>query len=220
MIKGSRMVIEKRHKLDLRHQDRWRVAEMLRSQPDLREIDPPRDLNLWQHLFEADDLVRVGETTVEAANAPAAEYCWGNVWCDGVPIATVAYCLSAADLLRGASNAEPMNPRQACEAVIGRLRRARMPIVMVVDDGDGGLECWCDADPARYRLLVSQGRCPGGKNSRTGRAHRVVWAYQGLWEEWCLSDATLEPDWVDAHVDRTMGWATAQIPKRRPDGRG
>jgi hypothetical protein len=198
---------------------------MLRSQPDLREIDPPRDLDLWRHLFEADDFVRVGEATVEAANAAAAEYCWGNVWRDDVPIATVAYCLRAADLLRGASKAEPMNPRQACEAVIGRLRRAGMPILMVVDDGEDGSECWCDADPARYRLLVSQGRCPGGKNSRTGRVHRVVWAYQGLWEEWreqdwCLPDGTLEPDWLEAHVDRAIGWTTAQMPKRRPDGRG
>jgi hypothetical protein len=45
---------------------------------------------------------------------------------------------------------------------------------MVVDDGDGGLECWCDADPASYRLLVSRGRCPGGTNAKTGKIHRVI----------------------------------------------
>jgi hypothetical protein len=187
MIRRSRMMIERPHKLGLSHRDRWRVGEMLRSQPDLREIDPVRDLDLWRHLFDADDLVLVDETTTTtASDAPAAEYCWGNVWHNGVPIATVAYCLRAADLLRGASYAERMSPRQACEAVIGRLRGAGTPIVMVVDDAEGGLECWCDADPASYRLLVSRGRCPGGVNKKTGRIHRVVWADPGTrvpWEE-------------------------------------
>jgi hypothetical protein len=186
MIKRSKIVIDKRHKLDLRHRDRWRVAEMLRSQPDLREINPERDLDLWRHLFDADDLVVVGETTTPAADISLAEYCWGNIWCNGVPVETVTYCLTAANLLRHATYAEEMSPRQACEAVLGRLQRARIPVVMVVDDGDGGLECWCDADPIAYRLLVSRGRCPGGINSRTGKKHRVLWADPGTrvpWEE-------------------------------------
>jgi hypothetical protein len=92
------------------------------------------------------------------------------------------------DLLRGASHVETMSRRQACEAVVGRLRGAGIPIVMVVDDGDGGLECWCDADPASYRLLVSRGRCPGGTNAKTGKIHRVLWADPGTrvpWEEDC-----------------------------------
>src|SRR6266446_7034747 len=74
----------------------------------------------------------------------------------------------------------------SCEAALGRLRGAGIPIVMVVDDGEGGLECWCDADPASYRLLVSRGRCPGGTNAKTGKIHRVLWADPGTrvpWEE-------------------------------------
>src|SRR5260370_41353679 len=154
MIRRSRMMRERRHKRGLCHRDRWRVGEMLRSQPDLREIDPVRDLDLWRHLFDADDLVLTGETATAAAHAPAAEYCWGNVWRDGLPIRTVAYCLSAVALLRGASHTEAMNRRQACEAVLGRLRVAGTPVVIVVDDRDGGLECWCDGASVRQRLFV------------------------------------------------------------------
>jgi hypothetical protein len=124
MIRRSRMMLERRHKLALCHRDRWRVGEMLRSQPDLREIDPVRDLDLWRHLFDPDDLVLIGEKATAAAHAPVAEYCWGNVWRDGLPIGTVAYCLSAVDLLRGASHSERMSRRQSCEAVLGRLRSA------------------------------------------------------------------------------------------------
>ena len=180
------MMLPVRYRTGLRHRDRWRVGEMLRSQPDLRETNPERDLDLWRHLFDADDLVLIGETATAAAHAPVAEYCWGNVWRDGLPVGTVAYCLRAVDLLRGSSYAESMSRRQACEAVLGRLRGAGIPIVMIVDDGEGGLECWCDADPARYRLLVSRGRCPGGTNTNTGKIHRVLWADPGTrvpWEE-------------------------------------
>ena len=186
MVKRSRLVIDKRHKLDLRGRDRWGVVDMLRSQPDLCEINPERDLDLWRHLFDPDNLVVVGETSGLASEIPAAEFCWGNVWCNGLPVETIAYCLRAADLLRGATCIEQMTQRQICEAVIGRLRAARIPIVMVVDDGDGGLECWCDADPSAFRLLVSRGRCPGGTNSRTGKKHRVLWADPGTripWDE-------------------------------------
>jgi hypothetical protein len=184
MVKRSRLVIDKRHKLDLRHRDRWRVAEMLRSQADLREINPERDLDLWRRLFDADDLVVVGETTALAADISVAEYCWGNIWRNGVPVETITYCLTAANLLRGATCAEEMSPRQACEAVLGRLRTARVPIVMVVDDGGGGLECWCDAEPCAYRLMVSRGRCPGGTKSKTQKTHRVLWADPGTRIPW------------------------------------
>ena len=103
------MRIARALKQQLAHRDRWTIAEMLRDQPDLREIDPVRDLDLWRHLFDPDDLVLIGETATAAAHAPAAEYCWGNVWRDGLPIGTVAYCLSAVDLLRGASHSETMS---------------------------------------------------------------------------------------------------------------
>src|SRR5258707_12493539 len=83
MVKRSRIVIDKRHKLDLCKRDRWRAAEMLRSQPELRDIDSARDLDLWRHLFDADDLVVVGERTSPAAELLASEYCWGNIWRNG-----------------------------------------------------------------------------------------------------------------------------------------
>jgi hypothetical protein len=86
MVKRGRIVIDKRHKRDLCDRDRWRVAEMLRSQPDLRDIDPARDLDLWRRLFDADDLVVVGERTSPAAEIPVAEYCWENIWRDGYPL--------------------------------------------------------------------------------------------------------------------------------------
>jgi hypothetical protein len=71
-----------------------------------------------------------------------------------------------------------LTQKEACEAVIGRLRGAEAEIVLVVDDGDGGLECWVDPAPNRYPIAShSRGRCPGGVNSRTGRLHRVVWAH-------------------------------------------
>ena len=195
ILKRSMLVIDRRHKLELHHRDRWRVSEMLRSQPDLRETKPERDLDLWRHLFEAHDAVVVGQTTAPAADIPFAEYCWGNIWHKGVPVETVTYCLTAADLLHGATYAQAMSRLQACEAVLGRLRSGRIPIVMVIDDGDGGLECWCEADPLAFRLLVSRGRCPGGTNSKTGKRHRVLWADPGTrvsWEEdlraGCLSE--------------------------------
>src|SRR5258708_6961517 len=179
MIKRSKSVIDKRHKVDLRERDRWRVTEMLRSQPDLRVVDSARDLDLWRHLFDADDLVVVGARTSTAADLLASEYCWGNIWRNGLPVQTVAYCLRTADLLRGATYAEQMSSREACEAVLGRLRNARIPIVMVVDDGEGGLVLWCDAEPTAYRLPVTSVRRPGGTNSRTGKSPRVLWPHQG-----------------------------------------
>ena len=42
-----------------------------------------------------------------------------------------------------------MTHHEACEAVIGRLRGASVEIVLVVDDGDGGLECWIDPAPGQ-----------------------------------------------------------------------
>ena len=120
MVKRSRLVIDRRHKLDLRHQDRWRVSEMLRSQPDLREISPERDLDLWRRLFDADNLVVVGEKSGPAAEIPVAEFCWGNVWRNGLPVETVAYCLRAADLLRGATCIEQMTQRANTDRDGGR----------------------------------------------------------------------------------------------------
>jgi hypothetical protein len=123
--------------------------------------------------------------TSEASAACPDEFCWGGTWQqDGVPKRPVAHCVSARELLRGVSHAEAMTRREACEAVIGRMRVSSVPILLVVDDGEEGLEVWIDAVVSDPPLPVSQGRCPGGRNARTGRMHRVVWAYEGLWEEW------------------------------------
>jgi hypothetical protein len=156
---------------------------MLRDQPDLTVLDPERDMDLWRHLFYPEDLVRVGRVTTRAAESQSAEYCSGNTWLAGRIIATVAVCFSALELSRGASFREAMTRSQACEAILGRLRVGRMNVVMVVDDGAEGLECWLDAEPGFFPI-ESMGRCPGGRNSNTGKMHRVVWADPATRIEW------------------------------------
>ena len=163
----------------LRHRDRWRVGDMLQQQPDLSRRDAGRDMDLWRHLFAPDDVVRVGRICRAACEAAAAEWCWGNTWAGAIIERTVVLCSSASALLRGATREDIMTRQEACEAVIGRLRGAGAEIVLVVDDGDGGLECWIDPAPGSCPIAArSRGRCPGGVNSRTGRLHRVVWAHQ------------------------------------------
>ena len=157
------------------HRDRWRLEQMLTAQPDLQKEDPERDLNLWRHLFAPNDVVRVGDVYSEASSAKSGEYCWGNTWRGDAIEATAALCWSASALLRGATYREAMSRSQACEAVLGRLRVAGIQIVMVVDDGGGGLECWIDPEPGSHPV-PSKGRCPGGRNNKTGQSHRVVWA--------------------------------------------
>jgi hypothetical protein len=186
-------MIGKSHKLALRHRDRWRVEDMLREQPDLVPKDPRRDMALWCHLFAPDDLVRVGNVFRAACEAASAEWCSGNTWSGRAIEGTAAVWLSAKALLRGTTCKEPMSRSQVCEAVLGRLRTAGIEIVMVVDDGEGGLECWIDPVPGSYPI-ASTGRCPGGVNSRTGGVHRVVWAHpvtRIAWEEddWSMWDA-------------------------------
>jgi hypothetical protein len=179
----------------LRHRDRWRVAEMLREQPDLSRRDAERDMDLWRHLFAPNDVVRVGHICRAACEATAAEWCWGNTWAGAVVQGIVALCWPASALLRGATHEEVMTRKEACEAVIGRLHYAGAEIVLVVDDGDGGLECWIDPAPGSYPVASrSRGRCPGGVNSRTGRRHRVIWAHpvtRIAWEkdDWSLCQA-------------------------------
>lgn len=211
----------------LSHADRWRVDDMLREQPELVREDAARDLALWQRLYSPRDIVRAGDVMAEAASVLAAEYCWGCTWrADAaVPQSAVAYCCNAAELLRGACCAEPMTRPEACEAVLGRMHRARMPILLIVGDGDGGLDVWIDATPSGLPLRASRGRCPGGKNSRTGRVHKVVWAYQGLWgewedEEWSAPADVTQSNWLNAHVDRLMmqspdSWAQSEIKEVR-----
>jgi hypothetical protein len=162
-------------KQQLEHRDRWRVEEMLREQPDLISKDPRRDMEMWCHLFAPDDLVRVGNVCRAACEAKCAEWCSGNTWNGEAIEGIAALCLSASALLRGASCNEPMSRVQVCEAILGRLRAAGVEIVMVVEDGEGGLECWINPVPGTYPV-PSKGRCPGGVNSRTGDVHRVVWA--------------------------------------------
>ena len=179
----------------LRHRDRWRVADMLREQSDLTRRDAGRDMDLWRHLFAPDDIVRVGQFYRAACEALPAEWCWGNTWDGAVIEGTVALCWPAGALLRGATRGDTMTHHEACEAVIGRLRGASVEIVLVVDDGDGGLECWIDPAPDSFPVASrSRGRCPGGTNSRTGRLHRVVWAHPVTrigWEEddWSVWEA-------------------------------
>jgi hypothetical protein len=180
-------------KQKLAQRDRWRVEDMLREQPDLLAKDPQRDMELWRHLFAPDDLVRVGNACRAACEVVATEWCSGNTWSGESVVATTALCWPALALLRGATCKEPMSRREACEAVLGRLRADGVEMVMVVEDGDGGLECWIDPAPGSYPIR-SRGRCPGGVNNRTGAVHRVVWAHpitRIAWEddEWSVWEA-------------------------------
>jgi hypothetical protein len=179
---------------ELRQADRWRVEDMLMAQPDLRRHDWERDLDLWRRLYLPTDLVRIGDVICEAAAASPKEICWGCTWgADGVPRKAVAHCLAATDVLRGASWAEPMSRREACEAVLGRMKHAALPLLLVVEDGQEGLEVWVDAGASEYPSLISCGRCPGSRNQRTGRTHRVVWAYEGLWAGWTMRSGLPRP---------------------------
>jgi hypothetical protein len=160
---------------------------MLQDQPDLRREDAARDMDLWRRMYTPNDRVRVGSVTAKAAEVPVAEYCWGCAWCrDGVPGSAVAICLRATELGRGYSCAEPMTRREALEAVLGRMRAARLPLLLVVDDGEGGMEAWIDVSVQLFRNIISRGRCPGGRNAYTGRPHRVLWSYEGLFEPWSV----------------------------------
>ena len=186
-------MIGKSHKLALCHRDRWQVEHMFREQPDLLRKDAERDMDLWRHLFAPDDLVRVGNACRAASEAVAAEWCSGNTWSGESVVATTALCWSSLALLRGTTCKEPMSRREACEAVLGRLRAVGIEIVMVVEDGDGGLECWIDPVAGSFPVQ-SRGRCPGGINSRTGMVHRVVWAHpvtRIAWEDddWSVWEA-------------------------------
>jgi hypothetical protein len=180
-------------KKQLAQRDRWRVEDMLREQPELFAKDPRRDMELWRHLFAPDDLVRVGNVLQVACESASAEWCSGNTWHGRAMEETATVCLSASVLLRGTTCKEPMSRGHVCEAVLGRLRAAGKEIVMVVEDGEGGLECWIDPVPGSYPTR-SRGRCPGGVNSRTGAVHRVVWAHpitRIAWEddEWSVWEA-------------------------------
>jgi hypothetical protein len=201
-------------RIGLRHADRWRVENMLREQSELGREDEERDFGLWLRLFEPDDRVRIGEVIREASAASPDELCWGCTWGhDGVPKNAVGHCASARELLRGESHADAMTHREVCEAVIGRMRAEGAPILLVVDDGEDGLEVWTDAVASEYRMLISRGRCPGGRNARTGRAHRVLWAYPGVWEpwaadEWRTTNADSAPNWLDRNVERMIAATT------------
>jgi hypothetical protein len=185
----------------LRHADRWRVEQMLREQPKLDCEDQERDLGLWLRLFEPDDLVRIGQEICEAAAARPDEMSWGCTWGrDGVSKSAVAYSVSARELLRDVLLAEEMTRREACEAVIGRMWARNIPILLVVDDGEEGLEMWIDSVVSDSPQLVLPGRCPGGRNTRTSRAHRVLWAYHGLWEPWGTEE------WRGTHRDSAANW--------------
>jgi hypothetical protein len=164
---------------------------MLREQPDLLRVDPVRDMDLWRHLFAPDDLVRVGNVCRPACEAVPAEWCSGNTWSGDAIETTAALCLPASVLVRDATRKEPMSRSEACEAVLGRLRAARIEIVMIVDDGGNGLECWVDPKPGSYPVY-SKGRCPGGRNEKTGLVHRVVWATPATRIDWVRDEEALK----------------------------
>ena len=185
------MTLPARSREGLCHDDRWRVDDMVREQPDLLRSDPVRDMDLWRHLFAPDDHVRVGNACRPACEAMPAEWCSGNTWGGDAIVTTTALCLPASVLLRGATRKEPMSRSQACEAVLGRLRTAGIGIVMIVDDGSNGLECWIDPKPGSYPVY-SKGRCPGGRNKKTGMVHRVVWATPGTRIDWARDEEALE----------------------------
>jgi hypothetical protein len=189
------MTLPARSREGLCHRDRWRVDDMLREQPDLLREDPVRDMDLWRHLFAPDDLVRVGNVCRPAREAAPAEWCSGNTWSGDAIVTTAALCLPASVLLRGATRKEPMSRRQACEAVLGRLQVAGREIVMIVDDGGDGLECWIDPKPGGYPVY-SKGRCPGGRNNKTGLVHRVVWATPATRIDWARDEEALEVAWA------------------------
>ena len=201
-------------RMGLRHSDRWRVDQMLKEQPELLREDAVRDMDLWRRLYAPRDVVRVGDVMAEAESVPVAEYCWGCTWqADGLPRSAVAICMRAANLVRSAPHADAVTHREVCEAVIGHMRAEGVPILLVVDDGEGGLEVWTDAVASEYRMLVSRGCCPGGRNARTDRAHRVLWAYPGLWEpwaadEWRTTNADSAPNWLDRCVERMIAGTT------------
>jgi hypothetical protein len=184
------MTLPARSREGLCHDDRWRVDDMLREQPDLFRWDPVRDMDLWRHLFAPDDLVRVGNACRPACEAVPAEWCSGNTWSGDAIVTTAALCLPASVLLRGATRKEPMSRSQACEAVLGRLRAAGIEIVMIVDDGGNGLECWIDPKPGSYPVY-SKGRCPGGRNKKTGLVHRVVWATPATRIDWARDEESV-----------------------------
>jgi hypothetical protein len=189
------MTLPARSREGLCHHDRWRVDDMLRDQPDLLWEDPVRDMDLWRHLFAPDDLVRVGNACRPACEAVPAEWCSGNTWSGDAILTTAALCLPASVLLRGATRKEPMSRSQACEAVLGRLRAAGIEIVMIVDDGGNGLECWIDPKPGSYPVY-SKGRCPGGRNKKTGVVHRVVWATPATRINWARDEKVSEVAWA------------------------
>jgi hypothetical protein len=185
------MRIARSLKQELSHKDRWRVEQMLAAQPDLQEHNRERDMDLFLHLFAPEDLIRVGDIASFASAAKSAEFCWGNVWGDEVIVSTAAVCWTAMTLLRGATSKEVMSRRQRCEAVLGRLRGAGIEIVMVVEDGGDGLECWIDPEPGSYPV-PSRGRCPGGQNNKTGHVHRVLWAAPATRIGWADDEEILE----------------------------
>jgi hypothetical protein len=84
-----------------------------------------------------------------------------------------------------------MSRSEACEAVLGRLRVAAIEIVLIVDHGGNGLDCWVDPKPGSYPVY-SKGRCPGGRNKRTGLVHRVVWATPVTRIDWVRDEEALE----------------------------
>jgi hypothetical protein len=123
-----------------------------------------------------------------ACEAMLTEWCSGNTWNGELVVVTAAVCWPALALVRGATCKEPMSRIEACEALLGRLRAAGIEMVMVVEDGDGGLECWIDPVPGCFPTQ-SRGHCPGGINSRTGLPHRVVWAHpvsRIAWGDWSV----------------------------------
>ena len=113
------MTLPARSREGLCHDDRWRVDDMLREQPDLLREDPVRDMDLWRHLFAPDDLVWVGNACRPACEAVSAE------WCSGKHLERRCDCDDDGPMPASVSAASGRYPQRTDESQLGLRSSAR-----------------------------------------------------------------------------------------------